>query len=82
MSAAHPGALLVCLNRFQLTQHDNNTVANVLHGLAAAIAYGPLAVGLDPALHTLFDQLWRREALQVSGQRTSSSAQQIDTWHH
>ncbi len=68
MCAAHATALLVCNSHFPLVQQDLITAPSVLRGLAAAIAQGPLAVGLDPALHTLFGQLWGNVALQVSGQ--------------
>lgn len=40
--------------------------ASTLGGLAAAIGHGPMAVGLDPALHRLFRKLWRVVVQEVS----------------
>lgn len=40
--------------------------ASTLGGLAAAIGHGPMAVGLDPALHRLFRKLWRIVVQEVS----------------
>ena len=65
MSAAHAAALRVCDSHFSLAQHSPSTAVNTLCGLETAIAHGPLAVGLDPALHTLFGQLWSKAASLV-----------------
>ncbi len=65
MSAAHAAALLACDSHFSRAQNSGSTAVNTLHGLATAIAHGPLAVGLNPALHTLFGELWSKAALLV-----------------
>lgn len=62
LCAEHAAALLACNARRPLAQHDPDTVITTLYSLAAAIADGPVAVGLDPALHALFDQLWSKVA--------------------
>lgn len=65
MCAAHAAALLACDAQGPLARLTDSTAQRVLLGLAITIACAPMATGLDPALHRLFDRLCDRVAAQV-----------------
>lgn len=57
----------MCESHFPLAQHNGAIPLSVLGWLTSAIAHGPLAVCLDPALHLLLGQLLGKVALEVCG---------------
>lgn len=67
LGAAYAAALQTCQDNFDVVQQEELHAASTLCGLAAAMGYGPMAVGLDPALHQVLQQLWSRVEQQVSG---------------
>lgn len=65
MYAAHAAALLACGSQAPLAQLSGSAAQRMLLEVAFSVEFAPAAIGLDPALHRLF-QLCSREASKVS----------------